>query len=274
MILEKIRQAYPHLTKSQRRLADFIVSSYQEAAFLSAARLARRLDLNEATVIRFAQRLGYAGYPELVQDVRALVLDELRTPGGVVGEPAPEPAFLTSLGWQVQALRRAVSHVTPEVADQVASALRGARRIFVVGEGLACHLASVLASGLAGQGLDAWAAPVGAEGLASVLARLGPGDLLIGICVEEAPEVARAAAFARQRGVHTMVVAPSAVCQAAQAGELVLTCAATDTSQGEAVGVLAGLLGALVHVAASLDPGRRRRFALAADAAIRALRGE
>ncbi len=274
MILEKIRQAYPHLTKSQKRLADFIVSSYQEAAFLSAARLARRLDLNEATVIRFAQRLGYPGYPELVQDMRSLVLDELRTPGGSIGEPAPESGLLASLGWQVQALRRAISHVTPEVADQVVSALRGARRIYVVGEGLACHLASVVACGLARQGLEAWAAPVGAEGLSSVLARLGPGDLIIGICVEEAPEVARAVAFARQRGVHTMVVAPSAVCQAAQEGELALTCAAADASQVEALGVLAGLLGALVHVAASLEPERRSQFALAADAARRALRGE
>ena len=43
MILEKIRQLYPKLTKSQKRLADFIATSYQEAAFMTASRLARRV---------------------------------------------------------------------------------------------------------------------------------------------------------------------------------------------------------------------------------------
>jgi len=272
VILEKIRQTYPQLTKSQKKLADYIAGAYQEAAFLSASRLARRLGVNEATVIRFAQRLGYAGYPELAQDVRALVLDELCV-RGEGGRPAAEATLLTCLERQVQALRRAISHVAPELADRVLSAVRGARRIYVAGEGISCHLAEVLACGLSSQGLDAWAVPAGADGMVPVLARIGPDDLLIGICLGEGVEVANALAFARQRGARTVVLARSAVCRAAQVAELALSCASDGDADADATGVLAGFLAALVRMAAEVESERRRQFFLAQDAARRALRG-
>lgn len=77
MILETIRRVYPELTRSQQLLSDFVAHSYREAAFMTASDLAQRLNLNEATVIRFAQRLGYSGYPELVTALRELVQQEL-----------------------------------------------------------------------------------------------------------------------------------------------------------------------------------------------------
>ena len=92
MILEKIRQIYPQLTKSQSRLADFIAASYQEAAFMTASRLARRVGVNEATVIRFAQRLDYAGYPDLIQDIQAIVQEELKLRFETL-EPERDPLF-------------------------------------------------------------------------------------------------------------------------------------------------------------------------------------
>ena len=96
MVLEKIRQLYPELTKSQRRLADFVAVSYREAAFMTASRLARKLGVNEATVIRFAQRLGYSGYPEFVQDVRAVVQDELGAKSLTMEETAISAALWPS----------------------------------------------------------------------------------------------------------------------------------------------------------------------------------
>ena len=39
-VLERIRQVYPQLTKSQKRLADFVTAYYREAAFMTASRLA------------------------------------------------------------------------------------------------------------------------------------------------------------------------------------------------------------------------------------------
>ena len=37
---------------------------------MTASQLADHLGMNEATVIQFAQRLGYRGYPQLVAAIR------------------------------------------------------------------------------------------------------------------------------------------------------------------------------------------------------------
>lgn len=60
------------LSRSQQRIATCLLTSYDEAAFLSAADLARRLQMSEATVVRFAKAIGYDGFPELRRAIQDL----------------------------------------------------------------------------------------------------------------------------------------------------------------------------------------------------------
>ena len=70
MFREQIRKHYDHLSRSYRRVADFILSDYRTAAFMTAAALADAVDVDTTTVVRFAQRLGYPGFPELIEDIQ------------------------------------------------------------------------------------------------------------------------------------------------------------------------------------------------------------
>ena len=62
---ERIRHERPEMSKSFARLADFLLDSYVEAAFMTASELAHSLNLDAATVVRFSQHLGYTGFPKL-----------------------------------------------------------------------------------------------------------------------------------------------------------------------------------------------------------------
>jgi DNA-binding MurR/RpiR family transcriptional regulator len=62
---ERIRQERVNMSKSFAKLADFLLDSYVEAAFMTASELAHVLNLDAATVVRFSQQLGYNGFPEL-----------------------------------------------------------------------------------------------------------------------------------------------------------------------------------------------------------------
>jgi DNA-binding MurR/RpiR family transcriptional regulator len=64
-LAELVRDRFDGLTKSGKRIARYLLRNQDEAAFLSASELAERLDLSEATAVRFAQSLGFSGYPEL-----------------------------------------------------------------------------------------------------------------------------------------------------------------------------------------------------------------
>ena len=60
---QRIRTAYDQFSPSYRKVADFLLDDYRTAAFLNASGVAQYLDVDPATVVRFAQRLGYPGYP-------------------------------------------------------------------------------------------------------------------------------------------------------------------------------------------------------------------
>jgi hypothetical protein len=78
---------YDQLTKSEKRIANYLRKNQEEAAFLSASELADRLGLSEATLVRFARTLGFPSYPAmrslLQQNFRARVTHSARVSGEV-----------------------------------------------------------------------------------------------------------------------------------------------------------------------------------------------
>ena len=65
------------LSKSQRLLAEYITEHCDKAVFLTANRLGDAVGVSESTVVRFAVRLGYDGYPELQRAVQELIRNKL-----------------------------------------------------------------------------------------------------------------------------------------------------------------------------------------------------
>ena len=66
---KKILNTYDSLPKQQKKIADFIVLNINEVVFFSITMLASELSVSEATIVRFAQNLGYKGFPELKKDL-------------------------------------------------------------------------------------------------------------------------------------------------------------------------------------------------------------
>ena len=66
---KKILSSYDSLPKQQKKIADYIVSNINEVVFFSITKLASSLEISEATIVRFAQNLGYKGFPELKKDL-------------------------------------------------------------------------------------------------------------------------------------------------------------------------------------------------------------
>ena len=58
-LIERIKYNYSKLSKSQRIIADYILSHYDKAAFMTASKLGEAVDVSESTVVRFAICLLY-----------------------------------------------------------------------------------------------------------------------------------------------------------------------------------------------------------------------
>lgn len=76
----RILEKYDNLPKQQKKIADYIISRYDEVVFYSITKLASTLQVSEATVVRFAQNLGHKGFPELKEDLVKYYREYL-TPG-------------------------------------------------------------------------------------------------------------------------------------------------------------------------------------------------
>ena len=144
---EKISATYPKLSRSYRRVADYVLSSYYEVAFMTAAQLAYFVGVDTTTVVRFAQRLGYNGYPELLHDIRAQVRAEIYA---AYSEPPRDEAEAAGL-FKLRVLRdqhslsQALVHNPLEHVARVGAMLSSAPQIVLIGEGYAHSLAEMTA---------------------------------------------------------------------------------------------------------------------------------
>ncbi len=64
-ILSVIQTNMSTFSKGQKLIAGFILESYDKAAFMTASRLGKTVNVSESTVVRFAAELGYDGYPAM-----------------------------------------------------------------------------------------------------------------------------------------------------------------------------------------------------------------
>ena len=60
-----IGDKYDQLTKGEKHIANYLRKNQDESAFLSVGELAKQLDLSEATLVRFARKLGFDSYPSM-----------------------------------------------------------------------------------------------------------------------------------------------------------------------------------------------------------------
>ena len=72
-----IAEASGGFSKGQKRIASFIIENYEKAAFMTAGKLAREVNVSESTVVRFAAQLGYDGYPSMRRALHETIRSKL-----------------------------------------------------------------------------------------------------------------------------------------------------------------------------------------------------
>jgi len=146
MFRERIQAKYSELTPSFRKLADFILQQQLDAAFMTATEMAHSMGVDAATVVRFAQTLGYSGFRELIKEVQRVVKAELTTSYSPALE-APDDVglFRSFLENERHSLELAQAQLT-EQANTLLPTLSSAQRIWVTGQGCCAHLAALCAS--------------------------------------------------------------------------------------------------------------------------------
>ena len=226
MFRERIKAEYENLTPSFRKLADFVLQQQLDAAFMTATELARHMKVDAATVVRFAQTIGYSGFREMIKEVRGVVKKELVASHTVALDASSDDrALLRSL---MENVRHNISLTQARLTEQsnaILAALGDAERIWVVGQGGCAHLAGLCAASLRDAGLPATQLGPDLLDAAAILRDISSNEVVIGLSLTGLDlEVANVVKFARARGAKTIVLSASVVAKVALAGEIVVVC--------------------------------------------------
>lgn len=213
-IEERLANASPRLNVSRRKLLTEILDNSEETYFLSSRELAKRYEVDAATIVRTIQVLGYERYAEFLADLRAHFVLRI-SPYTVMKAAAREKRTISdyvehSLEMESNNLDKLRSTLTAREVIETARTISRAQRILVVGIDLAAALSHLLSYSLASLGFDT-EAPVGSAGnLHQKVRLLGARDLLIAIsfgrCLKETVD---AVLRARQGGVPTFGITDS-----------------------------------------------------------------
>ncbi len=221
MFKERIREHYDTLTPGYRKLANFIMDNTLDVGFLTATELARRVGVDPATVVRFAQELGYSGFRELSREIKRYVKDRVTASYRAVGEAEATEEMLRGL---VDNARQSLEYfVTTDLASVVEAVdlLKGAGTIWCAGEFTGFTLAQFFAQKLMVQGVDARAFEPSMTGTSTALSHMREGDALV-IFADNHPSVdaGYAVRLARQKGVRTITITGSGVVLPAREAEV------------------------------------------------------
>jgi len=213
-LIALIESCAPSLSASQRVLARHVLANYQAVAFATISELARASGVSEATIVRFANALGFRGYPAFQKEVRRIVRADLKgterfhltAPGG----GAKEGPLKTIIAKEMENIAHLDAGFDAEALGRAADAITRAREVVVVGARATASLAQHLWFALDKLGLPATRLLAADSEATDRIDRLDHKSCVIVIGF---PRYLRGLAtlldLARARGVRTIVVTDS-----------------------------------------------------------------
>jgi DNA-binding MurR/RpiR family transcriptional regulator len=167
-----IQEKYHALTKSEKRIADYLLINKEQAVYQTMKDVTEAVKVGDATLIRFSQKLGFNGFSDLKI---AIAKEEFTSQYESDNEHQFYDRILEN---QIKVLESTRQLLDPEVVMQAIEAITRAKHIYIIGVG---------SSGLSAASLEKMLLRVGVHAThsadphfqAHALALLGPEDLVI-----------------------------------------------------------------------------------------------
>ncbi len=146
-LLKTIEEGIPSFSKGQKRIAEYILVNYDKAAYLTASRLSGIVGVSESTVVRFANELGFEGYPEFQHSLKALIrtrltsFQRMEVTNQIIGEGDVLEKVLAS---DADRIRRTLESIDRDSFEHAVEKIINANAIYILGVRSSSSLAGFL----------------------------------------------------------------------------------------------------------------------------------
>ena len=182
-LIDQLNRSGKKLSKSQKKIAEYILQHYDKAVFTTAVSLAEAVGVSESTVVRFASALGYEGYPELKNALQELVRHRLTAEQRFEMSESINPANVlpTVLKTDMQNIRNTIKQMDCQAFSEAVKRLLSARTIYILGLRSAAPLAQFFGYYLHFIFENVCIIAEGSSDVFESISRIRSSDVLVGI---------------------------------------------------------------------------------------------
>ncbi len=213
-ILSAIENQMPTFSKGQKLIANYILHSYDKAAFMTASKLGQTVKVSESTVVRFAAELGYDGYPAMQRALQEMIRNKLTSIQRIeVSDDRIGSQDILSMVMHsdMEKLRMTLEQIDRSHFDGAVQDIVRARRIYILGVRSASAISTFLAFyfNLIFDNVTLVSVSSASE-IFEQLLRVGPEDVVVGASFPRySKRTVKAMEFARDRGAQVIAITDS-----------------------------------------------------------------
>lgn len=212
-ILSLINQRMSTFSKGQKMIANYILNSYDKAAFMTANRLGKTVAVSESTVVRFAAELGFSGYPAMQKALQEMIRNKLTSiqrmevSNEIIGSQDILSMVMHS---DMEKIRITMEQADRQSFHDSVQAIIKAKRIYVLGIRSSSSLSSFLSFYFRLIFDNVIHVDEGTT-IFEQIGRIGENDVIIGISFPRySQRTVKALAFARNQGAKVIAITDSA----------------------------------------------------------------
>ncbi len=250
-ILRTIEENMDGFSKGQRQIAHYLLSHYDKAAYMTAAKLGQEVSVSESTVVRFVMELGYAGYPEFQKALQELIRTKLTSfqrmevTNHLIGDgDVLEKVLLTN----VDNIRHTLDSISRVAFHDAVEAIVKARNVYIIGVRSSAMLANFFSYSLQMifDNVRLIDTTAGSE-LFQQMMSIGEGDVMVAISFPRySKRVIKAVEFARRAGADVVALTDSAESPIAASAQQVLIAQSDMASYVDSLVAPLSLINAMV----------------------------
>ena len=135
-VLSRISERYDRMSKSHKAIASYICEHYDQAVFMTAAKLGETLEISESTVVRFADRIGYEGYPEFQKALEECVkgkLNNIQKMDAKYGRSTQSEVLTSVLTADIEKIQHTIDNLDPAAFELAVNTILEAKTVYIMG---------------------------------------------------------------------------------------------------------------------------------------------
>lgn len=229
-IIDNIHSRYSKFSKTQKKIADFIISNPYKACFLSLKQFSNEVSVTETTIINFAKKLNFNSFIQFKNELQLYVKNLVSPPDKLLNalknENLNDNDLSSIINTEIAEFKRTMSDIKEEDVKNVVEILKNATKIYVLGVGISQVVVRFLLLRIRLLGLDVEEFEISTYNVFSLqLLKIKPTDAFIIISFPQYSKLAALTVdYLNQNKCKMISITKSAASPLAKYSQVIFTC--------------------------------------------------